>query len=169
MATTTTTTIRLLRTFRFDATDERVFEAAAAPGEWAVPGGFAFAGADPAAALAGKRRQAFRSGFLGLASFGWSTFTVVAEAEAALREELARALAAHLVQHYGAPDLAAALPAAREEVAFAESVAERQPGTVLLVEREPTAEGDVRERFRAVARPEGLPHGRVWELTPDAG
>ena len=164
-----TTTIRLLRTFRFDATDERVFEAAAAPGEWAVPGGFAFAGAD-LAALAGKRRQAFRSGFLGLASFGWSTFTVVAEADLALREELARALAAHLVDRHGAPDLAAALPAAREEVAFAESVAERQPGTVLLVEREPTAEGDVRERFRAVARPDGsLPHGRVWELAPDAG
>ena len=53
---------RLPRTLRLDPSDLVVFDRAAAPGEWAVPGGFAFWDEDPAA-LAGKRRQAFRAGF----------------------------------------------------------------------------------------------------------
>ena len=49
---------RLLRTIRFDATDEFVFEQAAGPDEWAVSGAFAFAhlSVDD---IKGKTRQAF--------------------------------------------------------------------------------------------------------------
>ncbi|MFN7308661.1 MAG: DUF6505 family protein, partial [Acetobacteraceae bacterium] len=46
-----------------------IFDQAAAPGEWAVPGGFSFWDEDTAQ-MSGKRRQAFRGGFLGLGSFG---------------------------------------------------------------------------------------------------
>ena len=69
----------LPRTIRLDPSDTLVFERAAEPGEWAVPGGFAFWDEAPEA-MPGKRRQAFRAGFLGLASFGWSTLVEVAEA-----------------------------------------------------------------------------------------
>jgi hypothetical protein len=162
--------MRLLRTLRVDATDERVFERAAASGEWAVPGGFAFADEADDTALTGKRRQAFRSGFLGLDSFGWSTFAVVVEADLGIADELAAILARHFVERYGAPDLEAALPAARDEIAFAASVADQPVGTVLRVERELTGDG-VREAFRAVERPRGDPmrHAAAWELLPDAG
>jgi len=162
--------MRLLRTLRVDATDERVFERAAASGEWAVPGGFAFADATNEAELVGKRRQAFRCGFLGLESFGWSTFAVVVEATNETADELAATLARHFVERYAAPDLEAALPAAREELAFAASVADQPVGTVLRVERELT-DGGVREAFRAVERPRGDPmrHAAAWELSPDAG
>src|ERR687894_35551 len=70
---------RLPRTLRLDPSDTVVFERAAEPGEWAVPGGFAFWDEDPAA-LTGRRRQEFRAGFLGLGSFGWSTLVEGAEA-----------------------------------------------------------------------------------------
>ncbi|MGH6905252.1 MAG: DUF6505 family protein, partial [Geminicoccaceae bacterium] len=40
--------LRFPRTIRFDASDESVFECAAAAGEWAVSGAFAFADVDPA-------------------------------------------------------------------------------------------------------------------------
>ena len=99
--------IRLPRTLRLDPSDLVVFDRAAAPGEWAVPGGFAFWDEDPAA-LTGKRRQAFRAGFLGVASFGWSTLVEVAEATTAEREAAVAALAAHIQADYGAPDAAAA-------------------------------------------------------------
>ena len=36
----------------------------------------------PPETLAGKERQAFRAGFLGIGSFGWSTLAVVTEASA---------------------------------------------------------------------------------------
>ena len=77
---------KLLRTIRLDASDTFVYERAAAPAEWAVAGGFMFWDRDPAT-LTGRDRQAFRAGFLGLTSFGWSTLAVVVEATADEREE----------------------------------------------------------------------------------
>ena len=71
--------MKLLRTIRLDPSDTFVFERAAEPGEWAVPGGFAFATMD-VARLEGKKRAAFRSGFLGIDSLGWSTLLQVVEA-----------------------------------------------------------------------------------------
>jgi len=148
--------IRLPRTLRLDPSDLVVFECAAAPGEWAVPGGFAFWD-DDLAALTGKRRQAFRAGFLGLASFGWSTLVEVAEATPEQREAAVAALATHLRAAHGAPDDAAARAAAEEEVAFAASLCDHPPGTVLALSRsvEDGPEGpQLRERFRTLHRRE---------------
>lgn len=158
--------MKLLRTIRFDESDLHVFERAAEPGEWAVPGGFAFADDTPET-LIGRRYQAFRRGFLGLASFGWSTFVQVAPAPEEVFEELARALARHFVERYGAPDLDAALPVAREELRFAAAVADHPPGTVIAVERTLSEEG-VRERFRTV-RTGGFESLRVFAAVPEEG
>ena len=76
--------MKLLRTIRLDPSDTFVFERAAAPGEWAVSGAFMFSGADPDA-LAGKPRAAFRSGFLGVPSLGWSTLVQIVDASEADR------------------------------------------------------------------------------------
>lgn len=154
-------TTRLPRTLRLDPSDTVVFERAAEPGEWAVPGGFAFWDDDPGA-LSGKRRQAFRSGFLGLASFGWSTLVEVAEAGAAEREAAVAALAAHIRAAYGAPDDASARAAAEEEIAFAESLCDHPPGTVLALTRSLEG-GEVRERFRTLHRRDA-PHTEFTNL-----
>lgn len=146
--------IRLPRTIRLDRSDTLIFPRAAEPGEWAVPGGFVFWDDDPAT-LAGKRQQAFRAGFLGLASFGWSTLVEVAEASEADCEAATRALAAHLRAEHGAPDQDAALAAAREEIAFARSLCEYPAGTVLAMTRRHDADGAVREQFRTLRRREG--------------
>lgn len=146
---------RLPRTLRLDASDTLVFERAAEPGEWAVPGGFAFWDEDPAA-LSGKRRQAFRAGFLGLSGFGWSTLVEVAEASATERAAAVAALAAHIRTAYGAPDDASAEAAALEEIRFAESLCDHPPGTVLALSRSVEG-GAVRERFRTLHRRE-TPH-----------
>jgi ADP-ribose pyrophosphatase YjhB (NUDIX family) len=143
---------RLPRTIRLDASDTLVFERAAEPGEWAVPGGFAFWDDDPAA-LAGKRRQAFRAGFLGVGTFGWSTLVEVAEASVEEREAAVAALASHLRAAYGAPDDASARAAAFEEISFAESLCDHPPGTVIALARSVEG-GEVRERFRTLHRRE---------------
>jgi hypothetical protein len=139
---------KLPRTLRLDPSDTLIYDPAAAPGEWAVPGGFAFWDED-VAALSGKRRQAFRGGFLGLGSFGWSTLVEVAEASAEDRAAAVAALAAHIRAHLGAPDDAAAMAAAEEEIAFAESLCDYAPGTILALART-EEEGEVRERFRTL-------------------
>jgi uncharacterized protein DUF6505 len=150
---------RLPRTLRLDPSDTVVFDRAAEPGEWAVPGGFAFWDEDPAA-LAGRRRQEFRAGFLGLGSFGWSTLVEVAEAAPGERAAAVEALAARILRAYGAPGPDAARAAAEEEIAFAESLCGHPPGTVLALSRSVEEGGAVRERFRTLRRREGPPADR---------
>lgn len=157
---------RFPRTLRFDASDERVFEAAATAGEWAVSGAFAFADADPAS-LAGKAKQALASGFLGTASFGWSTFVAVAEITREQFEAVIDALARHFVERYGAPSLEAARPAARTEAEFAASLCDHPINTLLAVKRAFGPDGIV-ERFRTIT-PDGAPaHAKIWTIGPDA-
>ena len=67
--------MKLLRTIRLDASDTFVFDVPAEAGDWAVSGAFVFWDKD-AANLAGKARAAFRSGFLGVKSLGWSTLAL---------------------------------------------------------------------------------------------
>ena len=144
----------LPRTLRLDASDGVIFPQAAEPGEWAVPGVFCFWDDDDG--LAGKRRQAFRAGFLGLDSFGWSTLVEVAVASAGARAAALTMLAGHLQAAYGAPE-AGAEAAAADEIAFAESLcAGHAPGTVLALERRFEG-GEMRERFRTLHRRETAP------------
>lgn len=141
--------MKLLRTLRLDRSDTFVFEHTAAPGEWACPGGFMFWDGDPER-LAGKPRAAFRSGFLGLGSFGWSTLVEVAEATPADLEAATDALARHLLEHHGAPELAVARAAASEEIEMSASLADHPLGTVIALQRAIEPDGSVRERFRTI-------------------
>lgn len=148
--------MKLPRTIRLDPSDTFVFERAAEPGEWAVSGAFVFWNCDPAA-LEQKQRVALRSGFLGVNSLGWSTLAVVTEATEAERSGIVERLAAHLIEKFGAPDMAAARAAAEEEVAFAASLCDHSPQTVLAVQR--TVEGsEIRERFRTLKPRAGDPN-----------
>ena len=141
--------MKLLRTVRLDRSDTFVFDRAAEPGEWASPGAFMFWDSDPAL-LEGKPRAAFRSGFLGLATFGWSTLVEVAEATPAEVDAITASLARRLVDDHGAPDIEAGRAAAREEIEFAASLAGHPFGTVIALQRAIEPDGSVRERFRTI-------------------
>jgi hypothetical protein len=140
--------VKLLKTIRLDPSDTFVFERAAEPGEWAVPGAFVFSDADPAA-LQGKARTAFRAGFLGVSSLGWSTLVQIVEADAEGRATALAQLAQRLVEDFGAPDMDAARAAADEELTFAESLCNHEVDTLIALHR--TAEaGEIREAFRTL-------------------
>jgi hypothetical protein len=149
-------------TIRLDASDSRVFAVAAEPGEWAVTGGFVFADREPAA-LSGKELRAFAQGFLGTASFGWSSLVSVAEIGFAEYEGVIEALAQHLLAGYGAPDIATARAAAREEAEFAAGLCTHRINTLIAVERSFGPQGIV-ERFRTVAAPRAAPHAQIWTI-----
>lgn len=140
--------MKLLRTIRLDPSDTIVFERAAEPGEWAVPGSFVFWDADPTA-LAGKARVAFRSGFLGVHSLGWSTLVQVVEASEAERAAAVADLAQALCERFGAPDLARARAAAEEELGFAASLCDHPPDTLIALHRVHDG-GEIREQFRTL-------------------
>jgi hypothetical protein len=140
--------MKLLRTIRLDPSDTFIFENAAEPGEWAVSGAFCFAGAD-VDALGGKARAAFRGGFLGIDSFGWSTLVQIVEASEEDRLAMRDLLAARLAERFGAPDLEAARTAAEEEIAFAASLCDHPHDTLIAVHRT-FEDGDIREAFRSL-------------------
>ena len=150
--------MKFLRTIRLDASDDEVYEPAARPGEWAVPGSFAFLD-DTIESLSGKRLQAFKSGFLGTESFGWSSVVEIAEIDEDEYAHVIDRLAHHFIQHYGAPHIAAALPVAGEEADYASTICEYEPHTLLTLERAFGADG-VEERLKVV-RLTGDDHSKV--------
>ena len=130
--------MKLLRTIRLDPSDTFVFEKGAEPGEWAVPGGFAFADIDPAT-LTGKARAAFRAGFLGIESLGWSTLVQIVDASEDDRDRAVERLAQRLNDNF----------VAAEEVAFAESLCDHPINTLIALHRV-YEDGAVRETFRTL-------------------
>ena len=141
--------MKLARTIRFDESDDNVFEATAQPDEWAISGAFEFSnwtGDD----LTGKKRQAFANGWLGLESFGRSTFVAVAEITPAEYAAAEDALARHFVDRYGAPDLVAARPVAAEELGYMREMCEDHDANALLIVERRLVDAGVNEAFRAI-------------------
>jgi Family of unknown function (DUF6505) len=149
--------IKLLRCIRLDVSDTFAFEKAAEPGEWVVPGSFMFMGED-INSLKGKPRIAFRSGFLGVETAGWSTLAVVVTATQEERDDAVQVLAQYLVADHGAPDMAVALAAADEEISFSESCAQHPEQTLVILHRSLDDDGTIREQFRTVKA--GLPFNK---------
>lgn len=154
--------MKLLRTIALDPSDTFIFDVAAEPGEWAISGAFRFCESDPTK-LAGKQRSAFRSGFLGVRSWGWSTLVQIVPATEDDRRMVVELLAHQLVERFGAPDLATARPAAETEVAFAQSLCAHPVSTLIAVHR--VADGDeVHESFRRLQLRPGQGHGKAFSF-----
>jgi hypothetical protein len=152
--------VKLLRTIRLDPSDGFVFRVAAAPGDWAICGTFLFADTD-LATLAGKDLAAFRSGFLGVPSLGWSTLAQVVEADDADRQAAIAAATQCFLERLGAPDRAAAAQAATEEIDFAASLCDHPADTLIALHRRDES-GTIRESFRHLRPRPDAPPRRVF-------
>jgi hypothetical protein len=145
--------VKLLRTIRLDPSDTFIFERAAEPGELAVTGTFMFSGDDPAA-LEGKVRAAFRAGFLGVASLGWSTLVQIVEVSDDDRLAAIDRLAQQLIADFGAPSIQEAVAAAAEEFEFAASLCNHPLDTLIAMHRSADG-GEIRETFRTLRPKDG--------------
>lgn len=141
--------MKLARAIHFDESDQRVYHSPARTGEWCVPGGFEFSNWSEAD-LTGKARQAFANGWLGVETFGRVTFVAVTQVEQAEIDALARALAQHFVDVYGAPDADAALPVAREEIKQMVELCDNHAANTLLTVARDLTDAGVRETFRVI-------------------
>ena len=137
------------RVIRLDDSDLNVFETAADIGEWAISGAFAFSDWSEAD-LTGKPRQAFANGWLGLDSFGHSTFVAVAPITDAELATLTKSLAQHFVDRFGAPSLEAALPVAAQEIRQMQDMCEDHAANTLMVVERTLEDVGIREKFRVI-------------------
>ncbi|UVF22178.1 DUF6505 family protein (plasmid) [Microvirga terrae] len=140
-------TLKLPRTIRLDASDTKLFERASEPGEWAVTGSFMFWDVD-IANLAAKQRAAFRNGFLGVPSFGFSTLVAIADATQEEYNGTIEALARYLHETLNAPDLHVAFAVATAETSYASSLCRFETGTIITMHRSLTND-QLKEEFRA--------------------
>ena len=141
--------MKLARTIRFDESDDNVFELTAQPDEWAVSGAFAFSNWTESD-LTGKKRQAFANGWLGLETFGRSTFVAVAEITEAEKKAATESLAQHFVDCFGAPDMTAARPVAAEEIGYMQAMCDDHAANTLLIVQRSLVDAGVNEAFRAI-------------------
>ena len=141
--------MKLARVIRLDESDAEVFDEAAEPGEWAIPGTFAFSNWTEDD-MTGANAEAFRHGWLGLTSFARASIVAVAEITDDERAALIDILAFHFTEAWGAPNRDAALPVAEEEIQQMATLCADQPdNTLIVVERELTDAG-VKDRFRLI-------------------
>ncbi len=159
---------KVLRTIRFDQSDDHVFEIPAGSDQIALSGAFAFASIDRDE-IRGKTRQAFANGFLALPSLGRATFVSVGEADEIEYSDAVEALARFLVTDYGAPDMITARQAALEELDFARELAQGKPlNTLLTVHRTLNEDGAIHEEYREVSPPgQERPHTRIWDVADE--
>jgi len=158
--------MKLARTIRFDESDLNIFPRTAEEREWALVGTFTFQNLQKTD-LIGKTRQAFSNGFLGVDSFGYSTFVTVAEAKEADYEHIKAALVDLFINEMGAPNTEAAGEAANEEIAFmADLCAQHSKGSLLAIHRE-WGEDGIGETFRHFPKPESCSEQKIWAIVED--
>jgi hypothetical protein len=138
--------MKLARAIHFDASDTRVFHSPARTGEWCISGGFEFSNWTEGD-LVGKAKQAFANGWMGLETFGRASLVAVAQLEPFERDALARSLAQHFVDIYGAPSLDAAMGTALEEIDQMIALCEEQSSNTLLTVSRDLTEAGVKESY----------------------
>ena len=107
------------------------------------------------------------NGFLGIASFGFSTLVSVVKASEEDVANLTETVATAFVERLGAPDMSVARAAAAEEIAFmAELCAQHKSGTLLAIQRE-IGEAGITESFRSLAKADSCAEQKIWTVIED--
>ena len=157
--------MKLAKTIQLDVSDTHVFERPAEVGEWAITGTFAFVDSDPSN-WSSKQQLAFRTSWLGIGSFGHSTFVQVVEMSTPEYEQLIQTLSAYLADAYNAPSQEAAQQAAQQEIDDMVAMCDHPSGTLISIERS-IADQDITEKTSVLAPSGSSSHAKIWDIVED--
>ena len=158
--------MKLARTIRFDKSDLNIFDVSSEEGEWAISGAFEYS-KDSESSLIGKRKQGFSNGFMGLGTFGRSTFVSISKLSIKNKKSLLNELAQYFMEFYGAPNIEVALPVAEEEIDFMIDLCdEHDVGTLLTVNRTLGVNG-IHEKFRHLPKQDSCSSQQIWATVED--
>jgi hypothetical protein len=141
--------MKMLKTIRLDASDTFIFPQTA-ENEIAVIGTFLFWDKEMAT-LTNKEKQAFRAGFVGIKSTGFSTLVEVVDENF---DDALEILTTTLFEIFDAPTLLEARLAANEELKAASAIANHPIGTLIAMHRT-YEEGAFKEIFRTLTLKQG--------------
>ena len=157
--------MKLAKTIQLDVSDNHIFEHPANPQEWAIAGTFSFVDSDPDN-WSRKHKFAFQSAWLGLKSYGNSTFVQVTEIPIKEYEFIIISLAKHLVEKYNAPSLEDAKQASKQEIDDMAALCNHPQGTLLSIERSLVKNG-IKERARVIKPTKERSKAKVWNISQD--
>ena len=157
--------MNLAKTVQLDPSDLHIFERPAEIGEWAIAGTFSFVDSDPAA-WSKKQKLALQSAWLGIGSFGYSTFAQATAISSAEYEQLLLTLTAHLTDQYRAPNLKAATDAAKQEIDDMATLCNHPPGTLLAIERNIDGQ-NITEQTRIISGSRDQTKPKIWTAIED--
>ena len=126
---------------------------------------FAFVDSDPLN-WSSKQQLAFRTAWLGIGSFGYSTFVQVVEMSNQEYEQVIQTLSVYLTDIYNAPSLEAAQQAAQQEIDDMLTMCDHPPGTLLSIERS-IAEQNITEKTSVLAPSGASAHAKIWDIVED--
>ena len=155
----------LAKTVQLDSSDLHIFDQPAEIGEWAITGTFSFVDSDPAA-WSNKQKLAFQAAWLGIGSFGYSTFVQATAISSSEYDQLLGILAAHLTDQYTAPNLEAATDAAKQEIDDMATLCNHPPGTLLAIERIIDGQ-NITEQTRVISGSKEHAKPQVWTTIED--
>ena len=141
--------MKLAKTVQLDISDTKIFETPANVGEWALAGTFTFVDSNPDG-WSNKQKLCFETAWLGVGSFGYSTFVQTTDISPSEFEELLDTVAKHLTEKYGAPSKDEAEKAAKLEIDDMTTLCEHPAGTLLAIERT-FSDDNIMERTRIVS------------------
>jgi hypothetical protein len=157
--------MKLAKTIQLDVSDTHVFERPAEVGEWAITGTFAFVDSDPSN-WSSKQQLAFRTAWLGIDSFGNSTFVQVVEMDTPEYEQAIQTLSTYLTDVYNAPSQEAAQQAAQQEIDDMVTMCDHPMGTLLSIERSIDEQG-ITEKTSVMAPSGSTSHTKIWAIVED--
>ena len=157
--------MKLAKTIQLDISDTHVFDNPAVVHEWAISGTFAYVDSDPSD-WSRKQQLAFRTAWLGIGSFGNSTFVQVTEISEQEYKLAIQTLAKYLIEEYNAPSQEVATEAARQEIDDMATLCNHPPGTLLAIERAITGQ-NITENTRVLTPADKPAPAKIWTISED--
>jgi len=154
--------MHLAKTMRLDISDTKIFPNPAETGEWAITGTFSYVDVDYGG-LNSKEKIAYKSGWLGLGSFGRSTLVCVTVIKEFEHQQIIRQLSEYIFSQFRAPSMLEALDAARLEISDMAALCDHPTGTILAIGRE-VDEKEITEQVRKIQSSNDDNHARIWEI-----
>ena len=154
--------MKLAKTIQLDVSDNHIYDHPANPEEWAIAGTFTFldGGADH---WSRKYRFAFQSSWLGLKSYGNSTFVQITKIPKHEYEFIIGSLAKHLIDKYNAPNVVEAKHASKKEIDDMALLCNHPSGTLLTIERS-LVENGIKERTRVIKPTKERRSAKAWDF-----
>ena len=158
--------MKFAKTIRFDKSDLNIFPSISEEGELAVVGTFSFFNI-PENKILGKTKQAFSNGFLGIPSFGYSTFISITEVNEDELAKLKNKLTEQFLNVYKAPSPEHASRAAKNEINLMNDLCKiHENGSLLTISRE-FKEGNIKENFRNLPKSDSCAEQKIWTFQED--